>query len=93
MHLKNYIFSLDELSSDCIFFFSDDLGRCVLMVGLPYPNIMSPELKERMEYLDCNAARSDDGRSAGQVINKCVNQKKERLKIIRILNVLFIEIE
>ena len=91
MHLKNYIFSLDELSSDCIFFFSDDLGRCVLMVGLPYPNIMSPELKERMEYLDCNAARSDDGRSAGQVINKCVNQKKEWLKIIS--NVLFIEIE
>ena len=53
---------------------------------------MSPELKERMEYLDCNAARSDDGRSAGQVINKCVNQKKEWLKII-FLNVLFIEIE
>ena len=43
---------------------------------------MSPELKERMEYLDCNAARSEDGRSAGQVINKCVNQKKEWLKII-----------
>ena len=43
---------------------------------------MSPELKERMDYLDCNAARSDDGRSAGQVINKCVNQKKEWLKII-----------
>jgi len=59
--------------------FSDDLGRCVLMVGLPYPNIMSPELKERMEYLDCNAARSDDGRSAGQVhyenlCMKAVNQ-------------------
>ena len=52
-----------------IFSFSDDLGRCVVMVGLPYPNIMSPELKERMDYLDCNAARSDDGRSAGQVIN------------------------
>ena len=41
-----------------------------MMVGLPYPNIMSPELKERMEYLDCNAAGSDDGRSAGQVINE-----------------------
>ena len=57
------------MSSDYIFSLSDDLGRCVVMVGLPYPNIMSPELKERMDYLDCNAARSDDGRSAGQVIN------------------------
>lgn len=48
--------------------FSDALGRCVVMVGLPFPNIMSPELKERMDYLDGNAARSEDGRSAGQVL-------------------------
>ena len=44
------------------------MGRCVVMVGLPFPNIMSPELKERMDYLDGNVARSEDGRSAGQVI-------------------------
>ena len=26
--------------------------RCIVMVGLPYPNIFSPELKEKMTYLD-----------------------------------------
>ena len=33
--------------------FSDDLARAVVMVGLPYPNIESPELKEKMSYIDC----------------------------------------
>ncbi|KAJ3322788.1 DEAD H (Asp-Glu-Ala-Asp His) box helicase 11 [Boothiomyces sp. JEL0866] len=32
--------------------FSDDLGRAVIMIGLPYPNIKSPELIEKMNYLD-----------------------------------------
>lgn len=37
--------------------FSDDLGRCVLMVGLPFPNSKSPEIKERMDYLDRTVAK------------------------------------
>ncbi|XP_073177217.1 ATP-dependent DNA helicase DDX11 isoform X5 [Lepidochelys kempii] len=38
--------------------FSDDLGRCVVMVGMPYPNIKSPELQEKMAYLDKTMPRS-----------------------------------
>ena len=32
--------------------FSDRLGRCVLVIGLPYPNIASPEWKAKMEYIE-----------------------------------------
>ncbi|PKS12323.1 hypothetical protein jhhlp_001623 [Lomentospora prolificans] len=32
--------------------FSDRLGRCVLIIGLPYPNINSPEWKARIEYIE-----------------------------------------
>lgn len=59
--------------------FSDDLGRCVMMVGMPYPNINSPELKEKMAYLNANFPKDKDGREAGQVhyenlCMKAVNQ-------------------
>ncbi|KAI0155999.1 helicase C-terminal domain-containing protein [Pestalotiopsis sp. NC0098] len=32
--------------------FSDRLGRCVVIVGLPYPNIHSPDWKARIEYIE-----------------------------------------
>ncbi|KAK5659129.1 hypothetical protein OQA88_1219 [Cercophora sp. LCS_1] len=36
--------------------FSDRLGRCVVIVGLPYPNINSPEWKARIEYIESSTA-------------------------------------
>jgi len=32
--------------------FSDEMGRCVLVVGLPYPNPHSLEVKEKIKYLE-----------------------------------------
>uniref|UniRef100_A0A3B5MS22 DEAD/H (Asp-Glu-Ala-Asp/His) box helicase 11 n=1 Tax=Xiphophorus couchianus TaxID=32473 RepID=A0A3B5MS22_9TELE len=58
--------------------FSDDLGRCVVIVGMPYPNIKSPELQEKMSYLDKHLPHSH-GKNPGQALvenlcMKAVNQ-------------------
>jgi chromosome transmission fidelity protein 1 len=46
--------------------FSDRLGRCVVVVGLPYPNRNSPEWKARIEYIQSSTlARLTDGSVAG----------------------------
>lgn len=37
--------------------FSDRLGRCVIIVGLPYPNINSPEWKAKTEYIETTAVQ------------------------------------
>lgn len=38
--------------------FSDGMGRCVVMVGLPFPSPSDPELLERMKYLDKSSGRN-----------------------------------
>lgn len=58
--------------------FNDGLGRCVVMVGLPYPNSHSAELKEKMNYLNKHATGAG-GKTAGSVFYenlcfKAVNQ-------------------
>ena len=37
------------------------------MVGLPYPNLHSPELKEKMSYLSRTVPADGDGKQGGQV--------------------------
>ena len=37
------------------------------MVGLPYPNLHSPELKEKMSFLNRTVAPDKEGKQAGQV--------------------------
>lgn len=44
--------------------FSDDLARCVIMVGMPYPNPKDPELMERMAYYDQTRRSVPAGESA-----------------------------
>ncbi|XP_066489292.1 ATP-dependent DNA helicase DDX11 [Tiliqua scincoides] len=58
--------------------FSDDLGRCVIMVGMPYPNIKSPELQEKIAYLDKTMPKTA-GEAPGRMLvenlcMKAVNQ-------------------
>ncbi|KHN97459.1 DEAD-2 domain-containing protein [Metarhizium album ARSEF 1941] len=52
--------------------FSDRLGRCVMVVGLPYPNIASPEWKAKTEYIESTAMENlqGSGNSAGSNLTK-----------------------
>jgi len=55
--------------------FSDDLARAVVMVGLPYPNASSPELKERLKYVSSLSKQKGEPGDAGKELyeNLCMN--------------------
>lgn len=54
--------------------FSDDLGRCVIVVGLPFPNKSSPELSEKMNFITTNANASAASEYYENLCMKAVNQ-------------------
>lgn len=60
--------------------FSDDLGRCVIVIGLPFPNLETAEWKAKMQYLDDKAAARGELRGkasrehAENVCMRSVNQ-------------------
>ncbi|XP_047114630.1 ATP-dependent DNA helicase DDX11 isoform X1 [Schistocerca piceifrons] len=58
--------------------FNDDLGRCVIVVGLPYPNIKSPEMQEKMIYLDTNEGKGAGREYYESLCMKAVNQSVGR---------------
>jgi chromosome transmission fidelity protein 1 len=43
--------------------FSNEMARCVLVVGLPYPDITDPELKEKMASMDSAGNQSISGQA------------------------------
>lgn len=54
--------------------FSDDLGRCVIVVGLPFPNKNSPELCEKMKYLNSTFSATAGAEYYENICMKAVNQ-------------------
>ncbi len=54
--------------------FSDDLARCVVVIGMPYPNKNSPELAEKMTYLDRKFGSGSGAEYYENICMKSVNQ-------------------
>ncbi|XP_035710970.1 ATP-dependent DNA helicase DDX11 isoform X2 [Folsomia candida] len=54
--------------------FSDDLGRCVVVVGLPFPNIMSLEIKEKVKFVSSRLGSEKGNQLLTNMCSKAVNQ-------------------
>ncbi|KAK3709944.1 ATP-dependent DNA helicase chl1 [Vermiconidia calcicola] len=67
--------------------FSDDLGRCVLVVGLPFPNLETPEWKAKMQYIDEKAVARGEAKgkaSRGHAENVCMRSVNQAIgRVIR----------
>jgi chromosome transmission fidelity protein 1 len=76
--------------------FGDALGRCVVVVGLPYPNLETPEWKSKMQYLEEKAAARGEAkgtasreyaenvcmRSVNQAIGRVIRHKDDWASIL-----------
>lgn len=54
--------------------FADALGRCVIVVGLPYPNKFNSELVEKMKYMEKHLGSSAGAIYYENLCMKAVNQ-------------------
>lgn len=64
--------------------FTDGMGRCVIMVGLPYPSPSDPELRERMRYIDSLPLKDTSmessrpvGLAGAQALQRCGQRGRE----------------
>jgi len=74
--------------------FANDMARCVLVVGLPYPDITDPELKMKMHLLDKNLRDSETSisgqayyqnlcmRAVNQSIGRAIRHAKDYAAIV-----------
>ena len=46
--------------------FTDDLARAVIIIGLPFANLGSPELRERMQYVKRLEEKTGGKKAQGQ---------------------------
>lgn len=63
--------------------FCDDLGRCVIIVGLPYPNKFNSELQEKINYLNRNVSPTAGNEYYENLCMKAVNQSIGVNKLIK----------
>ncbi|KAI1170110.1 helicase C-terminal domain-containing protein [Nemania sp. FL0916] len=57
--------------------FSDRLGRCVVVVGLPYPNINSPDWKARIEYIETMTLQNESQSETPRPQNEALAAAKQ----------------
>ncbi|KAJ2236844.1 ATP-dependent DNA helicase chl1 [Coemansia sp. RSA 485] len=56
--------------------FSDDLGRAVVMIGVPFPSLKSPELAERLAFYDNH--QRENAKAAAEIMDgKMGNRARE----------------